>query len=137
MKQRALLVVVVVFCLLLPMAHAEDSTYECATGDSTEDRVGCLDSDGDGWSDPDDYWNESMGADAFPDDDSEHRDLDGDGLGDVIDPDMDGDGSNDDVDVWPEDAGIGRIPMETDTQIKDFIRYQITAHSSMERARFG
>ena len=106
MKQRVLLVLFVVFCLVLPMAHAEDASYECTAGDSTEDRVGCLDTDGDGWSDPDDHWNESMGADAFPDNASEHRDLDGDGLGDVIDPDMDGDGSNDEVDVWPEDSGI-------------------------------
>ena len=36
-------------------------------------------------------WNESMGADAFPNNASEHRDLDGDGLGDQEDPDMDGD----------------------------------------------
>ena len=106
MKQRVLLVGLVVFCLVLPIVHAEDTSYECTAGDSTEDRVGCLDTDGDGWSDPDDHWNESMGADAFPDNASEHRDLDGDGLGDVVDPDMDGDGSNDDVDVWPEDAGI-------------------------------
>ena len=47
-----------------------------------------------------------MGADAFPDDATEHRDLDGDGLGDVADLDMDGDGSLDEVDVWPEDAQI-------------------------------
>lgn len=106
MKQRILLVSLVVFCLVLPTAHAEDASYQCTAGDSTEDRVGCLDTDGDGWSDPDGHWNESMGADAFPDNASEHRDLDGDGLGDVIDPDMDGDGSNDEIDVWPEDAGI-------------------------------
>ena len=106
MKQRILLVSLVVFCLVLPTAHAEDASYQCTAGDSTEDRVGCLDTDGDGWSDPDGHWNESMGADAFPDNVSEHRDLDGDGLGDLIDPDMDGDGSNDEVDVWPEDAGI-------------------------------
>ena len=47
-----------------------------------------------------------MGADAFPDNASEHRDLDGDGIGDVADPDMDGDGSLDEVDVWPEDPLI-------------------------------
>ena len=68
--------------------------------------MGCLDSDGDGWSDPDEGWNASMGADAFPDNATEHRDLDGDGIGDVADPDMDGDGSPDDVDVWPEDNGV-------------------------------
>ena len=106
MKHRVLLVTLVVFCLVLPIAHADDSSYQCTPGDSTEDRAGCLDSDGDGWSDPDEHWNESMGADTFPSNASEHRDLDGDGLGDNIDPDMDGDDINDDVDVWPEDAGI-------------------------------
>ena len=106
MKHRVLIASVVVLCLLVPSVHADDSTHQCTSGDSTEDRVGCLDSDGDGWSDPDEHWNESMGADAFPNNASEHRDLDGDGLGDNIDPDMDGDNSNDDVDVWPEDSGI-------------------------------
>ena len=106
MKQRALLTSLVVFCMLMPLAYADETTHQCASGDSTEDRVGCLDSDGDGWSDPDEHWNESMGADAFPTNASEHRDLDGDGLGDNIDEDMDGDDVNDDVDVWPEDAGI-------------------------------
>ncbi len=106
MKQRVLLTSLVVFCMLMPIAYADETTHQCASGDSTEDRVGCLDSDGDGWSDPDEHWNESMGADAFPTNASEHRDLDGDGLGDNIDEDMDGDDVNDDVDVWPEDAGI-------------------------------
>jgi len=92
--------------MLMPIAYADETTHQCASGDSTEDRVGCLDSDGDGWSDPDEHWNESMGADAFPTNVSEHRDLDGDGLGDNIDEDMDGDDVNDDVDVWPEDEGI-------------------------------
>jgi len=92
--------------MLMPIAYADETTHQCASGDSTEDRVGCLDSDGDGWSDPDEHWNESMGADAFPTNASEHRDLDGDGLGDNIDEDMDGDDVNDDVDVWPEDEGI-------------------------------
>ncbi|MGB1365994.1 MAG: hypothetical protein ACPH9F_06835 [Candidatus Poseidoniaceae archaeon] len=106
MKHRVLLVSIVVLCLVLPIVHADESSYQCTPGDSTEDRADCLDSDGDGWSDPDEHWNESMGADAFPSNASEHRDLDGDGLGDNIDPDMDGDNVNDDVDAWPEDAGI-------------------------------
>jgi len=45
----------------------------CSTieGGSKHDRLGCLDSDGDGWSDPSDPltdypWNESQGADLFP-----------------------------------------------------------------------
>jgi len=88
-------------------ASGQDTASTCETpGDSTEDRLGCLDSDGDGWSDPDSGWNESMGADAFPNDQNEHRDLDGDGIGDLADEDMDGDGALDEVDVWPEDRGI-------------------------------
>jgi hypothetical protein len=42
-------------------------------GTSTEDRFGCLDSDSDGWSDLND---------AFPSDNSQHSDDDGDGYGD-------------------------------------------------------
>ena len=50
-------------------------------GNSTEDRFGCLDNDGDGWSNLDD---------AFVNDSSQHRDSDGDGYGDLssgTDPD--------------------------------------------------
>ena len=106
MKYRILVTGLVVFCILMPIAYADETTHQCASGDSTEDRVGCLDSDGDGWSDPDEHWNTSMGADTFPNNASEHRDLDGDGIGDVSDPDMDGDLVNDEIDVWPEDSGI-------------------------------
>ena len=88
--------------LLAPVSAQSGGSTTCVSGTSTEDRQGCLDSDGDGWSDPDEDWNQSMGADAFPDNASEHRDLDGDGLGDVADPDMDNDGALDEVDVWPE-----------------------------------
>ena len=92
--------------MVVPNASAQ-ATSQCETpGDSVHDRQGCLDSDGDGWSDPDAHLNASSGADAFPFNASEHRDLDGDGWGDAIDEDMDGDGANDNVDVWPEDPGI-------------------------------
>ena len=97
----------VLFALVFGSGYASGQEATCETpGDSTEDRIGCLDSDGDGWSDPDAGWNESMGADAFPNNATEHRDLDGDGIGDVADEDMDGDGASDEVDVWPEDPGI-------------------------------
>ena len=99
---KRVLFFVLALSLLVPVSAQSGDTTTCASGDSTEDRNGCLDSDGDGWSDPDEGWNESMGADAFPDNASEHRDLDGDGVGDVADPDMDGDGSPDELDVWPE-----------------------------------
>ena len=53
----------------VPVYADETGSTACEeSGQSTEDRVGCLDSDGDGWSDPDVNWNESMGADAFPND---------------------------------------------------------------------
>ncbi|MGB1484813.1 MAG: thrombospondin type 3 repeat-containing protein [Poseidonia sp.] len=100
------LVFLLTLCLLAPASAQGNESPTCVEGTSTEDRLGCLDSDGDGWSDPDEGWNASMGADAFPDNATEHRDLDGDGIGDVADPDMDGDGSPDDVDVWPEDNGV-------------------------------
>ena len=105
---RLSLVFLLTLCLLAPASAQGDGSPTCAEGTSTEDRLGCLDSDGDGWSDPDEAWNESMGADAFPDNATEHRDLDGDGIGDVADPDMDGDGSLDDVDVWPSCSFISR-----------------------------
>jgi hypothetical protein len=103
---RLSLVFLLSLCLIVPVSAQGDGSPTCVEGTSTEDRQGCLDSDGDGWSDPDEAWNESMGADAFPDNASEHRDLDGDGIGDGADLDMDGDGSLDDVDVWPEDSGV-------------------------------
>ena len=52
------------------------------SGDSYEDRNGCRDSDGDGFSNPDAFWSVEQGADAFVDDDKQWADLDGDGFGD-------------------------------------------------------
>lgn len=56
-------------------------------GSSYLDRNGCLDTDGDGASDPSDIgnsleWNESMGADMWPTDPTQWADSDGDGFGD-------------------------------------------------------
>ena len=51
-------------------------------GDSTLDRIGCPDSDGDGISDADGLWNVSQGADAFRYDATQTTDSDGDGYGD-------------------------------------------------------
>jgi hypothetical protein len=53
-------------------------------GDSTMDRMGCPDSDGDGWSNPDtnEAAHPSGDADAFPDDPTQWRDSDNDGFGD-------------------------------------------------------
>ena len=74
-----------------------DNSDDCIdiAGNSTEDRLGCIDSDGDGWSDEDD---------TFPDDPTEWADTDGDGVGDNLDlfpyspsqwADQDGDGYGD------------------------------------------
>ena len=56
-------------------------------GTSYRDRNGCLDSDGDGASDPSDQgtifeWNETAGADVWPLDPTQWKDSDGDGFGD-------------------------------------------------------
>ena len=95
-------------------------------GDSYGDRVGCPDSDGDGFSDPDvDNPKHPEGdADAFPDDPTQWRDTDGDGFGDNQSgnnpddcsgeagtsfedrdgcPDMDGDGWSNGGDAMPVD----------------------------------
>ncbi|MDP6235092.1 MAG: thrombospondin type 3 repeat-containing protein [Candidatus Poseidoniaceae archaeon] len=52
-------------------------------GLSFEDRNGCVDSDKDGWSNPDTSWTTDDGADAFATVRSQHSDQDGDGYGDA------------------------------------------------------
>ena len=51
-------------------------------GTSSLDRSGCLDSDGDGWSDETASWSSSDGADVFPYDNTQWNDTDADGFGD-------------------------------------------------------
>ena len=51
-------------------------------GSSTEDREGCPDTDGDGYSDSDSTWTINDGADVFPDDATQWNDSDSDGYGD-------------------------------------------------------
>ena len=87
------------------------------SGNSSEDRYGCLDSDGDGWSDPDSTWIADDGADRYPSDSSQWRDSDGDGYGDNhyydIDPvtglyvNQTGDGSPLDSEQWSDMDGDG------------------------------
>lgn len=65
---------------------------DCPTqnGFSTIDRMGCKDTDGDGYSDPSDDWSVVDGADFSINDDSQWSDTDGDGYGDNLqgnDPD--------------------------------------------------
>ena len=50
------------------------------SGNSTVDRIGCPDQDGDGISDADGLWNVSQGADAFRYDKTQSTDQDGDGF---------------------------------------------------------
>ena len=90
-------------------------------GNSTADRFGCMDSDGDGYSNADLLWNYEEGADALPEDLTQWLDGDNDGFGENqnglnpdncpivraysnIDrygcPDTDGDGISDPDDVW-------------------------------------
>ena len=99
-------------------------------GLSQYDRLGCVDSDEDGYSDGDSNWSLSDGADAFIDDSTQWNDSDGDGYGDnpnginpdmfpqnadlwkdtdkdgvddSIDLDIDGDGISNEEDPWPLD----------------------------------
>jgi len=51
-------------------------------GNSSIDRVGCLDGDGDGYSNPSEGWSKSDGADHFEYETTQWRDSDGDGYGD-------------------------------------------------------
>jgi len=53
-------------------------------GNSTKDRFGCTDTDGDGYSDPDDDWTDADGADALPLIFDQHQDSDKDGYGDKM-----------------------------------------------------
>ena len=98
-----------------------------AAGNSTLDRTGCPDADGDGTSDSADAfpadaseWGDADGdgtgdnADAFPNDANETLDSDGDGVGDNRDAfpnnagetlDSDGDGVGDNTDAFPSNAG--------------------------------
>jgi len=66
-------------------------------GNSTKDRYGCLDSDGDGWSNPDSNWTINNGADVFINDKSQWKDFDKDGFGD-----NNSIGANN-IDYWPND----------------------------------
>ncbi|MEE3083543.1 MAG: hypothetical protein VX320_05625, partial [Candidatus Thermoplasmatota archaeon] len=76
------------------------------SGQSTIDRFGCIDTDGDGYSDPDSTWTADDGADEFKDDPTQWIDLDGDGVGDNyswIDTDADGLSDIENGDAFPDD----------------------------------
>lgn len=84
-----------------PRVQYSDTESDCQNGpgNSSIDRVGCLDSDGDGYSDPDANWTWENRADACPFTNGSSRemlcgcpDMDRDWYADIIDPDIDGDG---------------------------------------------
>ena len=51
-------------------------------GDSNQDRKGCIDTDGDGYSNIDEFWTQYSGGDVYPQDSTQWADSDGDGYGD-------------------------------------------------------
>lgn len=107
---RRVLVAVFISLLLLPMVYGDElpkkpvirwSEVKCSNGagNSTIDRVGCMDTDGDGFSDPDANWTWVNNADSCPFTYGTSReilcgcpDMDNDWYADMIDPDIDGDG---------------------------------------------
>ena len=66
------------------VADEVDDACPLTWGDSYNDRSGCLDSDGDGWSDATPQWPASpLGyADSHPNDATQWQDIDADGFGD-------------------------------------------------------
>ena len=62
----------------------EDDDDDCPAvfGNSTNDRVGCIDTDGDGYSNPDGVWTVADGADALISEKTQWVDQDSDGYGD-------------------------------------------------------
>ena len=51
-------------------------------GSSNQDRNGCIDTDGDGYSNIDEFWTKYSGGDVYPNDPLQWADSDGDGYGD-------------------------------------------------------
>ena len=115
-------------------------------GTSTADRNGCLDTDGDGYSDADATWTIAQGADAFPNDATQSADSDNDGFGDnltgsnpddcpmqsgnsTVDrigcPDQDGDGISDADGLWNVSQGA------------DAFRYDKTQSADQDGDGFG
>ena len=84
------------------VSGTQDDDCPEVDGNSHEDRVGCLDSDGDGWSDPDEDWTVDNGADAFPKENTQWADKDGDGWGDSSSFDANL------IDHFPDDSNLHR-----------------------------
>ena len=64
----------------------DDDVDDCPSvfGLSSQDRMGCPDTDSDGYSDADNTWTIVQGADAYPNDATQWKDSDNDGYGDNI-----------------------------------------------------
>jgi hypothetical protein len=107
------------------------------TGTSNQDRNGCIDTDGDGWSNPDGAWTVAEGADAFPDEFTQHSDQDGDGYGDASDGVQ--------SDACPLNAGtstedrLGCIDSDGDgwSDVNDALPDDPTQHSDQDGDGFG
>ena len=99
------------------------------TGNSTEDRAGCLDRDGDGWSDPDAFHGNDAGADAFPLDATQHRDSDRDGYGD--------DAFGNEPDACPTVMGTSTMGITITASTGDMIQYTNTTILGCEDTRWG
>lgn len=108
-------------------ARLFEDACDAIAGNSTRDRYGCRDRDGDGWSDPTTGWTaEANGADWAPLDPAQWRDADIDGIGDnssapggdqcptefgLIDSSA-GVGCPEPIDPGPTDTGGGDDPSE-------------------------
>jgi len=112
---------------------------DCRTtsGNSTEDRNGCSDTDGDGWSNPDSLWTAASGADAFIIDETQHLDLDVDGYGDAA--------NGFQADVCPETFGTSSLDrfgcVDTDvdgwSDEGDMLPFDPTQHEDQDMDGFG
>jgi hypothetical protein len=101
-------------------------------GTSEMDRFGCIDSDGDLYSNPDITWGPAEGGDIFPNEPTQWMDQDGDGFGDNPDgvtpdacptvrdssnidrygcADTDGDGISDPDSIWTTSMGADACSM--------------------------
>ena len=90
-----------------------NDTLEDVNGDGTVDSGETdplkADTDGDGFCDgPVTIVDVCEAIDAFPTDETEWFDTDGDGIGDNSDPDVDGDGVDNEQDDFPDDASASK-----------------------------
>jgi hypothetical protein len=100
---------------VMPDACVNQTAY------SSEDRYGCIDSDGDGWSDADSgNWSVAQGADALPSNPTQWNDTDGDGWGDNWADGTWNASRNGTVGQWVEGATeVDRFPSATTQWVDD------------------